>query len=68
MGIGLAWHFGEDAEHPYIEHDGGGTFQITLRLYMKDGFAVAIMANGSGFDRNELADAAANVIFTMLGG
>ncbi len=68
LGIGLAWHFGEDAEHPYIEHDGGGTFQIKLRLYMKDGFAVAIMANSAGFDRNELADAAANVIITMLAG
>ncbi|NIN96659.1 MAG: serine hydrolase, partial [Anaerolineae bacterium] len=42
--IGLSWHFGGDAEHPYIEHDGGGTFQTKLRLYMKDGFAVAIMA------------------------
>ncbi len=35
---------------------------------MQDGFAVAIMANGAGFDRNELADAAANVIIAMLGG
>jgi CubicO group peptidase (beta-lactamase class C family) len=67
--IGLSWHFGEDADHPYIEHDGGGAgIQTKLRLYMKDGFAVAIMANGSGFDRNELADAAANVITAMLGG
>jgi D-alanyl-D-alanine carboxypeptidase len=63
--IGLSWHFGEDAEHPYVEHDGGGTFQTKLRLYMKDGFAVAIMANGSGFDRDELANAAANVVFSI---
>jgi len=69
LGIGLAWFLGGDAEHPYIEHDGGGAgIQAKLRLYMKDGFAVAIMANGSGFDRNELADAAANVVFSMLGG
>jgi CubicO group peptidase (beta-lactamase class C family) len=68
FGIGLAWHFGEDAEHPYIEHDGAGAgLQAKLRLYMEDGFAVAIMANASGFDRNELADAAANVVFTMKG-
>jgi hypothetical protein len=65
--IGLSWHFGGDAEHPYIEHDGGGTFQTKLRLYMKDGFAVAIMANGAGFDRDELADAAANVVFSTMG-
>ena len=68
LGIGLAWHFGGDAEHPYIEHDGGGQgIAAKLRLYMKDGFAIAIMANGSGFDRNELADAAANVVFSMMG-
>lgn len=67
--IGLSWHFGEDAGHPYLEHDGGGAgIQTKLRLYMEDGFAVAIMANSSGFDRDELADAAANVIITMLGG
>ena len=57
-----------DAEHPYIEHDGGGPFQAKLRLYMKDGFAIAIQANGAGFDRNELADAAANVVFSTMGG
>jgi CubicO group peptidase (beta-lactamase class C family) len=68
LGIGLSWHFGGDTEHPYIEHDGGGAgIQTKLRLYMKDGFAVAIMANGAGFDRNELTDAAANVIFSMPG-
>ena len=69
LGIGLAWFLGGDADHPCIEHDGGGQgIQTKLRLYMKDGFAVAIMANGAGFDRNELADAAANVVFPMLGG
>ena len=68
LSIGLAWHFGGDAEHPYIEHDGGGPFQAKLRLYMKDGFAIAIQANGAGFDRNELADAAANVVFSTMGG
>jgi len=68
LGIGLSWHFGGDAEHPYVEHDGGGTFQTKLRLYMKDGFALAILANGAGFNRNEFTDAAANVVLSMLGG
>jgi len=69
LGIGLSWHFGGDAEHPYIEHDGGGAgIQAKLRIYMKDRFAVAIMANGAGFDRNELANAAANVVFSTQGG
>ena len=69
LGIGLAWHFGEDTEHPYIEHNGGGAgIQAKLRLYMQDGVAIAVMANGAGFDRNEFADAAANVVFTMMSG
>ena len=69
LGIGLAWFLGGDAEHPYIEHDGGGSgIQAKLRLYTKDGFAIAMLANGSGFDRNEVADAAANVVFSMLAG
>jgi CubicO group peptidase (beta-lactamase class C family) len=69
LGIGLTWHHGDDVEHPYIEHDGGGSgIQAKLRLYMKDGFAIAMLANGSGFDRNEVADAAANVVFSMLAG
>jgi len=68
LGIGLAWHFGGDAEHPYIEHDGGGAgIQAKLRIYTKDGFAMVFMANGAGFDRNELADAAANVVFSTMG-
>ena len=48
-------------------HLGGQGTAAKLRLYMMDGLAVAIMANGSGFDRNELADAAANVVFSTMG-
>jgi len=69
LGIGLAWHFGGDVEHPYIEHDGGGAgVQAKLRIYMKDGFAMVFLANSAGYDRNELADAAANVVFSTMGG
>ncbi|MHA1549632.1 MAG: serine hydrolase [Alphaproteobacteria bacterium] len=65
LGIGLAWHFGGDELHTYIEHDGGGQgLQAKLRLYMKDGLAIVIMANGSGVDRNYMANAAANVVFS----
>jgi CubicO group peptidase (beta-lactamase class C family) len=68
LGIGLAWHFGGDTEHPYIEHDGGGAgIQAKLRIYMKDEFAMVFMANSAGYDRNELAAAAANVVFSTMG-
>jgi CubicO group peptidase (beta-lactamase class C family) len=68
LAFGLGWHVVEEGEHPYIEHDGGGAGIATkVRLYLKEGFAIALMSNGSGFDRNEVTDAAANVVFSMLG-
>ena len=68
LGYGLGWHVVEEGEHPYIEHDGGGVgFQAKIRLYLNEEFAIAIMSNGMGFDRNEVVDAAANVVFSMLG-
>jgi CubicO group peptidase (beta-lactamase class C family) len=64
--IGLAWHFGGEAPHPFVEHDGGGPgIQAKLRLYPDDGLAVAVMANGAGVDRNAVADTAAHVFFTL---
>ena len=36
--------------------------------YLQDGLAIVMMANGSAFDRNELVDAAANMVFSMTGG
>lgn len=67
LGIGLAWFHGGDEEHPFIEHDGGGAgLQTKLRIYPEDGIAIAIMANGAGFDRAEMADAAANVVFALF--
>jgi hypothetical protein len=66
LGIGLSWFSGGDEAHPFIEHDGGGPgLQAKLRLYMNDGLAVAIMANGAGVERDYMADAAANVVFNM---
>lgn len=66
--IGLAWHFGGVAPHAFIEHDGGGPgLQAKLRLYPDDGLAVALLANGAGVDRDEIADAAAYVFFAMSG-
>ncbi|MFA9496822.1 MAG: serine hydrolase domain-containing protein [Candidatus Bathyarchaeota archaeon] len=68
LGIGLAWHFGGSAEHPYIEHDGGGAgVQAKMRIYTEDGFSMVFLANSAGYDRNELAVAAANVVFSTMG-
>jgi CubicO group peptidase (beta-lactamase class C family) len=69
LNFGLAWRVVADSEHPYIEHDGGGGGITTrMRLYLNEGFAIVFMSNGTGFDRGEVTDAAANVVFSMLGG
>ncbi|MFB3077444.1 MAG: serine hydrolase, partial [Lysobacterales bacterium] len=67
LDFGLAWQVIADSQHPYIQHDGGGPGITTrMRLYHQDGFAIILMSNGTGFDRGEVVDAAANVIFSML--
>ncbi len=69
LAFGLGWHVFEKDEHPYIEHDGGGPgIAAKVRLYPDEGFAIVLMSNGTGFDRNEVTDAAANVVFSMLEG
>lgn len=60
-GLGDAADFFRDT------NENRACIQTKPRLHMNDGSAVAIMANGSGFDRDERAGAAANVIFTMRG-
>jgi CubicO group peptidase (beta-lactamase class C family) len=55
--FGLGWHVVDEGKYPYIERDGGGAgIAAKVRLYVDE-----------GFDRNEVADAAANVVLSMLG-
>ncbi|MFC2105846.1 alpha/beta fold hydrolase [Candidatus Bipolaricaulota bacterium] len=69
FGFGLAWWIRDDSEHPYIEHGGGGEgVDALLRIYPQDGFAIALEANSGGYSRQEMMDAAANVVITMFGG
>ena len=66
LGFGLSWVVTPEGEHPYIEHDGGGIgLWDKMRLYPKDGVAIAMMSNASGFDRDRVVDAAAYVVFSM---
>jgi hypothetical protein len=68
LGFGVSWFVHDEAEHPYIEHDGGGTgLWAKMRLYPQQGLAIVLMSNASGWDRNKVADAAANVVFTLTG-
>ncbi|TKJ47252.1 hypothetical protein CEE34_04685 [Candidatus Aerophobetes bacterium Ae_b3a] len=68
LAFGLGWHVVDDTEYPYIEHDGGGPgIAARMRLYPNEGFAIVMMSNGTGFDRNEVTDAAANVVLSILG-
>jgi len=49
-------------------HDGGGAgVQAKMRIYTEDGFTMVFLANSAGYDRNELAAAAANVVFSTMG-
>jgi CubicO group peptidase (beta-lactamase class C family) len=68
LGYGLAWRVFDEAEHPFVEHDGGGTgLWAKMRLYPQEGLVILLMSNASGWDRDTVADAAANVVFSLLG-
>ena len=68
LGYGVAWRIFEEAEHPFVEHDGGGTgLWAKMRLYPQEGLAIVLMSNESGWNRDKVADAAANVVFAMMG-
>jgi CubicO group peptidase (beta-lactamase class C family) len=68
LGYGLAWRVHDEAEHPFVEHDGGGVgLWAKMRLYPEEGLAIVLMSNASGWNRDRVADAAANVVFSMLG-
>jgi len=69
LGFGMAWHIRDETEHPYIEHGGGGEgVDALLRVYYKDEFAIALQANSGGYSRQDVMDAAANVVLMMLAG
>jgi len=68
LGYGAAWRIFDEAEHPFVEHDGGGWgLWAKMRLYPAEGLAIILMSNESGWNRDKVADAAANVVFTMMG-
>jgi CubicO group peptidase (beta-lactamase class C family) len=68
LGYGVAWRVHDEAEHPYVEHDGGGEgLWAKMRLYPEEGLAIVLMSNASGWNRDRVADAAANVVFSMMG-
>jgi CubicO group peptidase (beta-lactamase class C family) len=67
LGYGAAWRVFDDAEHPFVEHDGGGEgLWAKMRIYPQEGLAIVLMSNQSGWNRDQVADAAANVVFTMI--
>jgi CubicO group peptidase (beta-lactamase class C family) len=66
LGFGLSWFVEPDKKHPFVEHAGGGAgLWDLMRLYPKDGVAIVMMSNGSGWDRDRMVDAAANVVFSL---
>jgi CubicO group peptidase (beta-lactamase class C family) len=68
LGYGGAWRVFDEAEHPFVEHDGGGVgLWAKMRLYPAQNLAIVFMSNASGWNRDMLADAAANVVFSLTG-
>jgi CubicO group peptidase (beta-lactamase class C family) len=54
--IGLGWHLGEIDGEPFAFHFGGGAgFKSELRLYPGLGYGVAVVANETGFDTEQLS-------------
>jgi CubicO group peptidase (beta-lactamase class C family) len=69
LGFGLGWEVFDQAQHPFVQHPGGGYgIQALMRVYPNEGFAIVIMSNHQGYDYEGVADAAANVVFSMLEG
>lgn len=54
--MGLGWHLGEIDGEPYAYHLGGGAgFKSELRLYPGLGYAVAVVANETSFDTEQVS-------------
>ncbi len=65
----MAGKFFDQAPHPCVQHPGGGYgSQALMRRYPNEGFAMVIMSNLQGYDHEQVVDAAANVVFSMLEG
>jgi CubicO group peptidase (beta-lactamase class C family) len=50
MGMGLAWHLGQQGREPFVEHAGGGPgIDSLLRIYPKLGLSIAVLGNANGY-------------------
>jgi CubicO group peptidase (beta-lactamase class C family) len=50
LGFGLAWFLGQQGREPYAEHGGGGPgIDSLLRIYPKQGLAIAVLGNAPGY-------------------
>ncbi len=65
LGHGLGWEIVDDAEQLTIQYSG---VQALMRFYSNEGVAVVLMSNAVGYAEEDVVDAAANVVFSMLGG
>ena len=50
MGMGLAWHLGQQGREPFMEHAGGGPgIDSLLRIYPGRGLSIAVLGNANGY-------------------
>jgi len=50
LGLGLAWHLGQQGRESIVEHGGGGPgIDSLLRIYPKRGLSIAVLGNVNGY-------------------
>jgi CubicO group peptidase (beta-lactamase class C family) len=59
---GLGWYVIPEGARLRLQHDGGGPgFATTMRLYPTEGLGIALLANGTGLDRDGIASRLAEI-------
>ena len=57
LGMGLAWHLGQQGREPFVEHGGGGPgIESLLRLYPRRGLSIAVLGNANGYGPGRVAE------------
>ncbi len=63
LGMGLAWHLGQQGRERFVEHLGGGPgINSLLRIYPRRGLSIAVLANAEGAMPGLVLDYAAALV------
>jgi CubicO group peptidase (beta-lactamase class C family) len=57
MGMGLAWHLGQQGHGPFVEHAGGGPgIDSLLRIYARRRLPIALLGNANGYGPGQVLE------------